>query len=96
MEFNITEQKEFDTVRKLITNAPSGTTWRVLCYKPPAPKKTKNRGKSYAPGFTTASNLEEEEKRKSNSGTVTTHAKKSQTKRTKAKVTTNNSSGKKV
>ena len=64
MEYNITLQKELDTVCNLIANASSGTVWRVLRYEPPVPKKTQNKGKSDASGFTTLSDAEGEEKKR--------------------------------
>ncbi len=63
MEYNITQQKELETVCNLISNAPSGTVWRVLRYEPPTPKKTQNQGKCFARGFKTLSNAEGEEKK---------------------------------
>jgi len=50
MEFDISQQKEFDTVEQRITNASSGTVWRVLRYKSSIPKKIQGQGGAYAPG----------------------------------------------
>ncbi len=61
MEYNITQQKELENVCNLITSAPSGTSWRVLCYELPTPKKTQNQGKGFARRFTKLSNAEGEE-----------------------------------
>ncbi len=41
MECNINKQKELETVCNLITNAPVGAIWRVLCYEPPTSQKNK-------------------------------------------------------
>ena len=95
MDFNLNDEKDFDTVQKLIGNAPSGATWRVFRYEPPVQKTTKKKGKSYAPGFSTASDHEDEPKRKSNCRTATSHAKKPKPKSAKGKVGENQLSGKK-
>ena len=95
MEFDVTDEKDFDTMQKLIAKAPLGAKWRVLRYEPPVPKKTKKKGKSYAPGFTTASDHEDEPNRQSNCRTATSHAKKPKPKSAKGKVGENQLSGKK-
>ena len=68
MEYNITQQKELETVSNLIANASLGTVWRVLRYEPPTPKKTQNQGKGFARGFTTLSDAEVKEKKQAKGG----------------------------
>ena len=70
MEFDISQQKEFDTVEQLITNASSGTVWRVLRYESSIPKKMQGQGGAYAPGFTTLSDVEREAKMTSKEATA--------------------------
>ena len=72
-------------VCNLIANAPSVTSWKVLCYETPTPKKTKNHGQSYAPKLTILSDLEEEQKDQSNSGKTKSEGKDSPGKKMKTK-----------
>ena len=43
---------------------------RVLRYEPPTPRKAQNRGKGFAVGFTTLSNIEREEKKEVKNNTA--------------------------
>ena len=89
MEFDILQQKEFDTVEQLITNASSGTVWRVLHYESSIPKKMQGQGEAYAPGFTTLSDVEREAKMTSKEATASVRmSEKSSPKKAAQKETT--------
>ena len=62
LEFDIMEKNDWKTFKGLIANPDSGATWKALYYVAPTEKKhkKKNSGKSYANGFTTGSDEEDD------------------------------------
>ena len=68
MDFNVKDDGDWKTSKKLIATPPPGATWKAFYYVAPTAKiaptakkqKNKNRGKAFAPGFTTGSDDEED------------------------------------
>ncbi len=80
LEYNIVEESEWKTVKKLIIKPASGATWRALKYVAPTAKKVtkkKNSGKGFAKGFTTLSDTEQGENEKTDGTTGSTKKKQS-------------------
>ena len=89
MDFDVTDDADWKTSKKLIATPPPGATWKAFYYVAPTAKiaptakkqKKKNRGKAFAPGFTTGSDnvedtVEADAGRSEKSSSVTLPSKK--------------------
>ena len=108
MDFNVKDDGDWKTSKKLIATSTPGATWKAFYYVAPTAKiaptakkqKKKNRGKAFAPGFTTGSDNEEDtvetdarRSAKSSSATLPSKKKvsKTETPRMKSPAKTNSS-----
>ena len=89
MDFNVKDDSDWKTSKKLIATPTPGATWKAFYYVAPTAKiaptakkqQKKNRGKAFAPGFTTGSDNEEDTveadaRRSAESSSVTLPSKK--------------------